>query len=205
MVSIGDSRPKVAKLLGEPSFKPELRERETDYYLADFGYRGLNSTEVEAMLHAVRTGFIDTRNLAIFGINLPIFRIDYRGGKVFRKIDPLGGGEFSEQESVVFISKGIPTATEIVNDITEIRVFPRYLDIRWLPSSGAYPMRYEIEISVFSIKDRDRMIRKYVLETNNTWVGEILPGRNLYLNRVRAMNHLGVSAWSEPMNVVSVK
>lgn len=204
-ISIGDSRSEVLELLGEPSFKPALKERETDYFLANFGYRGLEPKEVESISDAVRSGSIDTEHLAIFGINLPIFRIDYRGGRVVRKMDSIGGGEFSEQDSIVFISEGNPTAPKIVNGISEISVFPRYLDIRWMPSSGAYPMHYEIEISVFSMKDRDRMIRKYVLESNNTWVGQILPGRNLYSIRVRAINHFGASEWSEPVDVASFK
>jgi hypothetical protein len=123
------------------------------------------------------------------------FYLIFTEGRVDDKQDPFNGHLSTD---------GRPTAPVLISppDETSFDHFPRFVDLRWTPSSGIYPIDYEIEIS--SAVD-------YVdqLEANQIdWDAELVrspipfmtvcfcgdqPGRW----RVRGRNGLGTGEWSK--------
>jgi hypothetical protein len=109
-------------------------------------------------------------------------------GRVFTKSDPFGG---------VFSPDGRPSKPKIFTPPAHARFshYPRLVDMRWFPSSGRYPMRYEVEVGwgldghfTDQVIESDLGFPYYVVE----FVGD-QPGRF----RVRGNNALGVGEWSE--------
>jgi hypothetical protein len=74
--------------------------------------------------------------------------------------------------------------------------YPRYTDFRWMPSSGAYPMKYEVQLRWTPEPEweSDAIVKR---ETEIPYLCESWGGKNPGTWRVRAVNRLGVSAWSE--------
>ena len=95
---------------------------------------------------------------------------------------------------------GKPTVPQLIypKPTEEFNHFPRLMDFRWQPSSGEYPMTYEIQIRLndFAYYDWDRFTFART-NVNEPYFLCSLGGKNSWLWRVRAINRLGTSAWSE--------
>lgn len=127
------------------------------------------------------------------------FMIGFVDGRVHDKRDPFNGR---------FSADGKPTTPELSlpANATRFDHYPRFLDLRWLPSSGVYPVEYEIEIAMgyesvngvtgdveqFSY-DSWGTLRSPIPYVAEEFIGGGQPGRW----RVRAKNRLGVSDWSD--------
>jgi hypothetical protein len=118
------------------------------------------------------------------------FAVGMQMGKVLFKEDPFGG---------VAVSKdGTPTVPKLMTppDAAVFNHYPRFLDFRWHGSSGNYPMKYEIEISVLypsgewsaNMNPRELSIPYYSYGHH---------GANRGRWRVRGLNSKGKSQWSE--------
>ena len=107
------------------------------------------------------------------------FRVWFIEGKVFQTEDPFDGH---------FSTNGLPTTPTLIypQDGTVFSHYPRLVDLRWYPSSGHYPMKYKVEISVASEE-----------ETTVPFVTSTIGGANSVRWRVKAINKLGESLWSE--------
>lgn len=114
------------------------------------------------------------------------FRVFFENGRVSAKEDPFEG-QFSD--------KGKPTVPRLQIPLNGIIFshYPRFLDVRWTPSAGQYPMQYIVQI--------DTLIQ-------NEWVSKeftaampyhciAFSGANEGRWRVKATNALGESNWSE--------
>jgi hypothetical protein len=82
--------------------------------------------------------------------------------------------------------------------------YPRFVDLRWSPSSGKYPIEYDIEVESghYEVKGKDR--KAVFVWTNFQNLVTELPyaafafgGKNPGRWRVRASNEFGESNWSE--------
>jgi len=73
--------------------------------------------------------------------------------------------------------------------------YPRYFDIRWSPSAGTYPISYELH---FQHEFDQRFLGSYIVKdvAYPHFVGTH-PGAQRGRVRVRAVNSLGKSRWSE--------
>lgn len=203
-LSIGDDIDYVSKLLGKPSFRPFGFEDDTFYYVSRVGYRRLSMSEFLVLQKSVNAGVLAMDDASMIGINFPIFRVDFEDHKITRMIDAFGGGKDQGGDMATCITNGVPSVPELINVLGETAAFPRYMDIRWMPSVGRYPVKYEVEISVYGYEENSSFIRKYTRVTDHSSLTQILPGRNRYEVRVRATNEEGTSPWSDTVAIKSL-
>lgn len=128
-----------------------------------------------------------------------LFNVYFINGKVDEVWDPFSG-EFSVD--------GVPTTPRLIYPAKDesFSHYPRVMDFRWQPSSGKYPMQYEIEVEwgqnmvIVGSEEKQERVDWYLEERTRTevphwhlsWVGA-----NEGRWRVKAINHLGESEWSE--------
>ena len=176
-VKIGMHRDDVLRLLGEPLHRQDA-DPTVSSYLWEFGH-------LEFAHPAIPSGG--------FGFLISFEFSTHRVDEVWDPFD----GQLSND--------GVPTVPRLVlpHDDSQWNHFPRFLDLRWQPSSGRYPIRYEIEVSVGQDvwEGSDVVSVEYVALPSRTsdvphhtisFVGK-QEGRW----RVRAENRLGQSEWSE--------
>jgi hypothetical protein len=157
--------------------------------------RGLTKAEVKQLLGASVGDLTDDPNAAIeCGIiqnESPVFpeslsfRIWFSNNRVQEFSDPFNGR---------FSTNGAPTAPELMvpHDGMVFDHFPRFLDFRWYPASGVYPMNYEVEIQT-------RMENEWhseIVEVLSPYANTSFMGANEGRWRVRAKNKKGVGEWS---------
>ena len=113
-----------------------------------------------------------------------------KDGKVLLKSDP-----FDNKLSM----DGTPSKPELIIPQEQARFshFPRVVDVRWNPCSGAYPMTYEAEVGsawpgTDNFEDREHSGR-----LDQPYFSLLFSGSQPGRVRVRARNDLGVSEWSD--------
>jgi hypothetical protein len=187
-VEVGMPRDEVLKLLGEPLYRqdedPELSNFPTkeERHFNAFSYHWTYG----------RLDFADPRVPDMFEFSIA-FRLSTQ--QVRHIYDP-----FNARLS----DDGLPTVPRLVlpADGSRWSHFPRFLDLRWEPSAGVYPIRYEIEWAFAQYLGEGAAAKPGYLPMESqfsdvphhvlAFVGS-QPGRW----RVRAENKLGRSAWSE--------
>jgi len=163
----------VIDLLGEPLAKPDYEARKTEIvYSWDYGYL--------------------TPKSVVFPIPLR-FMIRFQHGKVFTIEDPFNG-KFSRD--------GTPTIPDpIWTDFPPVyRHYPRWIDLRWYPAAGTYPMRYEVEIGLL-VSQGNAVVandwRTIVLASDIPFVSSEFEAQGHGRWRVRAINEKGIGDWSD--------
>lgn len=125
------------------------------------------------------------------------FHVATKLGKVSETIDPFGG---------VFSTDGKPTTPSPVapKDHTVFEYYPRFVDLRWTPSSGEYPIEYVIEVEAGQLEqsaDKEKSEYHYYFEerqnSNCPYQAISFVGKNPGRWRVKATNKKGESDWSE--------
>jgi hypothetical protein len=108
------------------------------------------------------------------------FLVWFLMGRVSGTEDPFDGH---------FSADSLPTTPILIHpqDGEVFAHYPRFVDLRWYPSSGQYPMRYEIEI--------DNALAEKA--TTEPYVSARVSGVTTVRWRVRAVNTKGTSDWSE--------
>jgi hypothetical protein len=109
------------------------------------------------------------------------FRIWFSAGRVGSKKDPFGGH---------FSRDGLPTPPEPIfpQDQATFSHYPAFIDLRWSPSSGKYPIQYEIDLSYAST----------MATAAEPYLSTRIPsGVKTARWRVRGVNARGKSDWSE--------
>jgi hypothetical protein len=129
------------------------------------------------------------------------FRIDIGNGKVHAKHDPFGAP---------LSTNGRPAVPRLIYPASDASYdhYPRYLDLRWYPSSGRYPMHYIVEKQWGNILPRERngavvpervwephSISRYRVDIPYLLVHHT--GANPGRWRVKSVNALGEGDWSE--------
>ena len=107
------------------------------------------------------------------------FTVYFSDDKVMGKGDPFDGR---------FSTNGVPTTPSLIYPHTNavFTHFPRVVDFRWHPSSGQYPIEYQVDApesgSIFTFEPH-----------GTVWMA----GMGSHRWRVRAINRLGVSPWTD--------
>jgi hypothetical protein len=73
--------------------------------------------------------------------------------------------------------------------------YPRFIDLRWFPSSGVYPIDYDIEFKLDGVNDVLVPFKQLHSEIPHAAIQ--FPGMQFGFWRVQARNRLGQSSWSE--------
>lgn len=113
------------------------------------------------------------------------FEIKMLSDRVSAKVDPFGGDTPSRDS---------PSRTRLLSPPDQ-QVFshvPRFLDLRWLPSSGQYPLQYAIEVELW-VSDK-WSTQYYESEEPFLSLVAIKPGK--YRWKVKARNMIGEGDWS---------
>lgn len=174
-VRIGMSRAEVAALIGAPLTGREQRpicSRDPDYPVY---------------------GFVSYPALPVLpGKWTMAFRLGFdAAGRVWWKVDPFGGGPLSRT--------GKPSKPRWITPQSGGRFahFPRLLDARWFPSSGAYPLTYELEVGLGQSESTE--YRGYVDPERYGQPYALLafPGAQPGRLRVRGRNARGSGPWSD--------
>lgn len=177
----------------------------TLYYGSDGGFRKMEPSEYFYFNKEIFNKKF--KEDGILSEDLPLFTLIFENSRLTKKMDPWGGissliqytenGEkkFKELTSVNFIGEGIPSKPKIIlpdsNDILDGK--PYYLDIRWIPSQGTYPIKYEVQIAKL-IKGNWSVRNRSTYDTMMSFIGG---GKNKRRLRVRAVNSKGASEWSK--------
>ncbi len=117
------------------------------------------------------------------------FLVFMTNGAVSSISDPFGGAMSADGTPTV--PKQVVPAEGAVFDH-----YPRFVDVRWMPSAGDYPMRYEVDVeSQSGGTGAWRPMASIPVEQPYAAFGHV--GANAGRWRVRAVNALGASTWSE--------
>lgn len=163
----------IAKIVGQPTTKTEGFDRHTDVmYTWEFGYVAPKSLAFPRPL---------------------TFKIWFLHGKATQLEDPFWG-DFSKDGKPTMPKPCWPEAPPAYTH------YPRWMDCRWTPSSGVYPMHYEVEISNCNGGDPavaanwrvDKVAKSDIPYVSVDFVAGV-PGKW----RVRAMNEKGTTDWSD--------
>lgn len=138
-------------------------------------------------------GHLDFANAAVperFEFNVGL---NLGSQKVYHIADPFGGRLSRD---------GSPTVPQFVtpHEMSKWDHYPRLLDFRWMPSSGVYPMTYEVEWSVGQRSPEPNQWTYFARPIEKTEVPYHVisfAGANRGRFRVRAVNRRGVGEWSE--------
>jgi hypothetical protein len=171
-VKVGMSRSEVTAVLGD-----ELTGREQQpHQLRDVNYARYGFISYPALPHKWAMLFV-------LGFN--------QEGRVWLKQDPFGGSPLSRT--------GKPSKPQIIapQSASTFAHYPRLLDLRWIPSSGVYPLVYELEEGWGNPgSDRFRAAidpRQHGQPFAMLSFAGAQPGRV----RVRGRNAKGVGPWSD--------
>jgi hypothetical protein len=95
-----------------------------------------------------------------------------------------------------FSTNGWPTTPQIITprNGTRFTHTPNFLDLRWLPASGEYPMNYTIELRI-NTSTGGWVSRQYT--TSDLALSVLFPGPRPGSWRIRANNRSGYGEWSE--------
>ena len=151
-VTVGMTETEVTTVLGMPYQKDPRPAAET------------NSTAVN--LYSWKYGEITFNSFNTKGSYL--YAVIFHDGRVHEISDPWNGK---------FSPDGGPTVPELVlPDVGQtLQHYPRFMDFRWRPSSGAYPIEYEVVIQVLAVTEYEAehyedYVRKTVDRSRTEWI-----------------------------------
>ncbi|MZP54685.1 MAG: hypothetical protein GT600_04480 [Bacteroidales bacterium] len=119
------------------------------------------------------------------------FVILYHSGKVYKAVNPFMIEKLP--------SDGIPSVPKPFAPQNNSMFTVNIVDLRWFPAAGKYPMRYEIEIELYGHSpDPSKMewVKDVTLNSDIPFLSYPATGGKERW-RVRAINDLGESNWSE--------
>ncbi len=180
----GMHRDDVRDLLGEPLYR---EDNCGSRYARDL----IGSDDTVVVIYSWKYGHLEFADPSLPADTF-VFSIDFEpdSDRVFEIRDPFGGR---------FSKDGVPTVPRLLvpPDGSSWSHYPPLLDLRWEPSSGVYPIRYEVGLS--DVVPGSEEVADYVavpLEICNVPHHTII-GSPKGRWRVRAHNRLGRSEWSE--------
>lgn len=188
-VQLDMPRDEILALLGEPLYRQDLDPDSLRYFPE------LDSPIGDIFEYVWTYGHLNFANPAV-GSHVFDFSISFRLStqRVSRIHDPFRG-RFSQD--------GLPTVPELLlpRDGSIWSHYPRFLDLRWLPSSGCYPIHYEIELESEQFNAKASSFYSALpLPTETSGVPHhavCFVGKQRGRWRVRAHNMLGLSKWSD--------
>ena len=114
------------------------------------------------------------------------FRLYLRDNLVVAKEDPFGETPAAQE------TPSMPKLNQ-PKDQETLDFYPRFLDLRWTPASGRYPMEYLVEVDA-QMKDGDWLTFRY--KTDQPYVCIPFMGPQKARWRVKAINSVGEGAWT---------
>lgn len=196
MLKVGMSEDVAFALLGPPI------ERDTEEsVIAMFVADGLTKAQATDQFRSMADTYVLFWTYGRLKFNSPAmpaeyeFSLAFRQGRIDSIEDPFDG-KLSLDGKPTLPLPMLPGNGAILNH------FPRFLDLRWKPSSGDYPMAYEVEVDFAQYdvdESGDTQLTYHNFETrlsNVPCVTATFAGANPGRWRVRAKNRLGQSDWS---------
>jgi hypothetical protein len=121
---------------------------------------------------------------------LPAFSFDvrFRQNRVVEKTDPFDG---------ILSPNGLPSIPKIITPLAG-SIFthsPGYLDIRWYPASGVYPMFYDLDLRYGGEYGTPHIVESIPLPYHVCFVSTTVRPIPVCL-RLRGRNRLGMGEWS---------
>ena len=167
----------VKKLLGEPLI---LTENTT--YKADIKTRKVIKLKSFLAIYGAIASYT-------YAGNIVQFQIYYENGKVAYKRSPFENRKLSKD--------GKPTTPKLIlpYDKAIFTHYPCVTDFRWFASSGEYPMSYKIQFDAY-INFRKKWHSSSGISIT-THYASVLGGYGKFRWRIKAINKLGESNWSE--------
>lgn len=206
-LKVGMPRDQVRELLGLAMEEGGGRERDKEQVVKMYVDAGVPKSQAEAIWkkQSESAVFIESWRYGRLEFNSPqmptdfSFSINLDDHKVVSFRDPFGGRLSLD---------GRPTTPELMlpYDHTKFDHGPKFVDARWQPSCGEYPMEYRLELTfgheVYDDRARKIRIKWYdafpqAYESRIPYLAIVAPGENACRWRVKAKNRLGESGWSE--------
>jgi hypothetical protein len=126
------------------------------------------------------------------------FYVVFKGGKVERFTDPFQGD---------FSLDGTPSVPRLLSphDGSSFDHYPRFVDFRWQPPSGVYPMEFTIDVRYMThakateddVEYDDHAFGQLALITTSVPHASHAHVMGPGIWRIKAKNRLGASDWSE--------
>lgn len=162
-VTNGMTEAHVLEVLGEPKSRLDLQSASVGYW--KYGWLHFHSDSLPTPM--------------TIGLHM-------KNGKVSRKDDPF--------EGAITIG-GHPTIPRQITPANDqlLGYFPRFLDLRWTPSAGNYPIAYTVQIDIHS-KDGWSLLKQP--KSKMPYCSLDFAGMGKGRWRVRAENSVGESEWS---------
>jgi hypothetical protein len=183
-VTNGMSKEQVSALLGPPldqyDFPGMTREEAKALLGPTFGTNEVTAIPPQAGWTYGWLGFDSKTFPEAF-----LFRIRFSDGKVHDKEDPFGGK----------LSRGKPAVPGLINPAAGqiFDHYPRWIDFRWMPSSGLCPVEYVVQMQTkmpvgWSTNE---------FNSDQPYHCAAFAGAQMGRWRVKARNSMGESEWSE--------
>jgi hypothetical protein len=173
-LKVGMTETEVRSLLGKPIWESEIPER------------FVNDPNWVKMLVFGRIRFDSQSMPDSFD-----YWVDFQLGKLTEKHHPFGG-EMSRD--------GRPSTPVLIypRDRAQFDHYPRFVDLRWNPSSGQYPIDYVVDVEIKSgVKGQRPYNKEKELVSELPYAAFAFGGKSPGRWRVKATNALGESEWSE--------
>lgn len=186
----GMTEAEVEKLLGAP-----IRSGDPDWYKADPFYKLRDGDSHTTYSYSNCYGEIRLASPSF--VDRPYeFNVTYgcEDRKVTEKSDPFGG-ELSKDAKPTVPALFYPKTGEAFDH------YPRFLDFRWRPASGEYPMTYEVQLNS-QPEDGWSGPAVMTLRTAEPYLAFSWVGKNEGVWRVRGVNKNGSGQWSEERTFV---
>jgi hypothetical protein len=206
-LKVGMPRDQVRELLGLAMEEGGGRERDKEQVVKMYVDAGVPKSQAEAIWkkQSESSVFIESwryGRLEFISPQMPTdfsFSINLDDHKVVSSRDPFGGRLSLD---------GRPTTPALMlpYDHSKFDHGPMFVDTRWQPSCGEYPMEYRLELTfgheVYDDRTRKARVKWYdafprVYESRIPYLAIVAPGENSCRWRVKAKNRLGESGWSE--------
>ena len=184
-LKVGMSQAEVVALLGKPLHRQDT-ERGFHEIVEGWSDRDLATFSYMWMYGWLRFGSSSVPHLYSFDVSF-----NYKTRAVNRIHDPFDGR---------FSVDGRPTIPELVvpSDRTVFDHFPRFLDLRWHPSSGKYPIKYRVEIGNGQYtNEKYHYITVLDEVTHYPHLSMSYVGKGHGRWRVMATNEVGASTWCD--------
>ncbi len=183
----GMHRDKVRELIGEPLYREDRDPR----YVSWRDLIGRGGSDSVAFIYSWKYGHLEFADPSLPANSFELcIDLESDTHTVFQVRDPFAGR---------FSKDGLPTVPRVLlpHDCSTWSHDPPFLDLRWEPSSGAYPICYEVDLSQFTAGPEDTPDHIVLPLEKCDVPHHTIVGSPKGRWRVRACNRLGNSAWSE--------
>ena len=167
-ITVGMAEAEVEAILGAPLEKQERLDLPRFSYMWTYGELRFDTPSMPSAFY---------------------FLISFQQGQVFDKSDPFDGGLSCD---------GRPSTPRLTlpRDDAVCYHYPRFVDLRWQPSSAEYPLEYMVEVGVENSAFGANLYVPTLHYSEIPYLAIAFSGKNKGRWRVKARNHIGESDWT---------